>query len=149
MTNCKIYIIPYDLTNIRCGIMSVYHGNDLRKISGGRKGRHVKVKRKYLMGRFPALTQVGHEEEKDIIRTFGGNIKVKMKVASRANVIDPETGETKTARILRVVENPASRDLERRGIITKGAILQTELGLARVVSRPGQDGVINAILIKE
>ncbi|HFC49194.1 MAG TPA: 30S ribosomal protein S8e, partial [Thermofilum sp.] len=26
--------------------MGVYHGNDLRKITGGRKGRHVKVKRK-------------------------------------------------------------------------------------------------------
>ncbi|MCD6562351.1 MAG: 30S ribosomal protein S8e [Thermoproteales archaeon] len=129
--------------------MTIYHGNDLRKISGGRKGRHVKVKRKYLMGRFPVNTHVGHEEKRDIIKTFGGNIKIKIKVATKANVIDPVSRQAKPARIIRVIENPASRDLERRGIITKGAILQTELGLARVVSRPGQDGVINAILIKE
>ena len=101
------------------------------------------------MGRFPVNTHVGHEEKRDIIKTFGGNIKIKIKVATKANVIDPVSRQAKPARIIRVIENPASRDLERRGIITKGAILQTELGLARVVSRPGQDGVINAILIKE
>jgi small subunit ribosomal protein S8e len=50
---------------------------------------------------------------------------------------------------LRVSKNPANKDYERRGVITKGAILETELGLAKVLSRPGQDGVINAVLIKQ
>ncbi len=129
--------------------MTIYHGNDLRKISGGRKGRHLKVKRKYLMGRFPINTHLGHEERHEIIKTYGGNKKIKVKLVAKANVIDPSTGKTQYVRIIRVLQNPASRDLERRGIITKGAILQTELGLVKVVSRPGQDGVINAILIKE
>ena len=65
-----------------------------------------------------------------------------------ANVIDPDTKTAKKARILRVLSNPASRDLERRGVITRGALIETELGRARVTSRPGQDGVINAVLIK-
>jgi small subunit ribosomal protein S8e len=47
-----------------------------------------------------------------------------------------------------VTKNPANKDYERRGVITKGAVLETEIGLAKVLSRPGQDGVINAVLIK-
>jgi small subunit ribosomal protein S8e len=31
-------------------------------------------------------------------------------------------------------------------VITKGAEIETNLGLARVTSRPGGDGVINAVL---
>jgi small subunit ribosomal protein S8e len=31
--------------------------------------------------------------------------------------------------------------------VTKGAIIQTEIGKARVTSRPGQSGAINAVLI--
>ncbi|RLF79472.1 30S ribosomal protein S8e, partial [Thermococci archaeon] len=44
---------------------------------------------------------------------------------------------------------PANRQYVRRNIITKGAIIQTEIGKAIVTSRPGQDGVVNAVLIKE
>ena len=33
-------------------------------------------------------------------------------------------------------------------MITKGAILETEDGKCKVVSRPGQSGVINAILVQ-
>jgi small subunit ribosomal protein S8e len=28
-------------------------------------------------------------------------------------------------------------------------VLETEIGLAKVVSRPGQDGIINAVLVKQ
>ncbi|HDN05822.1 MAG TPA: 30S ribosomal protein S8e, partial [Candidatus Bathyarchaeota archaeon] len=48
-----------------------------------------------------------------------------------------------------VIRNPANVDYDRRGVITKGAIIETSLGLARVTSRPGQNGVINAVLISE
>ncbi|MHA1294432.1 MAG: 30S ribosomal protein S8e, partial [Promethearchaeota archaeon] len=41
----------------------------------------------------------------------------------------------------------ASKDLNRRHIITKGSIVETELGRARITSRPGQHGVLNGILI--
>lgn len=126
--------------------MGVYHGNDLRKITGGRKGRHVKVKRKYWMGRPPIETMLG-EERALIVRVRGGNLKVKLKFASHANVLDPRTGQCKKVRILRVVSNPANRDYDRRGVITRGAIIETEIGRARVTSRPGQDGVVNAVLI--
>jgi small subunit ribosomal protein S8e len=46
------------------------------------------------------------------------------------------------------VENPANPHYVRRNIITKGAVIKTELGNAKVTSRPGQDGVVNAALIE-
>ena len=48
-----------------------------------------------------------------------------------------------------MVKNPANVDYDRRGIITKGTIIETSLGTAKVTSRPGQNGIINAVLIKE
>ncbi|MCS7104156.1 MAG: 30S ribosomal protein S8e [Thermofilaceae archaeon] len=126
--------------------MVIYHANDLRKISGGVKGRHVKVKRKYWMGRPPIETLPGREKRISV-RTRGGNMKVKVKFALYANVIDPKTGQTRKVRILRVSSNPSNKDYDRRGVITKGAIIETEIGRAKVSSRPGQDGVVNAILL--
>ena len=60
---------------------------------------------------------------------------------------DPKSGKTEKTEILRVIKNKANVDYNRRGVITKGAEIETGLGLARVTSRPGGDGVVNAILI--
>lgn len=128
--------------------MSVYHGNDLRRLTGGKKGRHVKVKRKYLTGRFPVLTTIGEKLVLKIERVRGGNLKIKVRSTPWVNVYVPSEKTTKRVKIVKVLENPASRDFTRRGIITKGAIVQTEIGKARITSRPGQDGVVNAVLIE-
>ncbi|HSB50189.1 MAG TPA: 30S ribosomal protein S8e, partial [Nitrosopumilaceae archaeon] len=56
--------------------------------------------------------------------------------------------KVKKAKIIKVLENPTNNDYQRRGVITKGAILETQEGKCKVVSRPGQHGVVNAILIK-
>lgn len=74
-----------------------------------------------------------------------------MKLVSEnyVNVSDPSTGQTERLEILDVVENPANIDYNRRGVITKGAIVRTDKGLARIVSRPGQDGVLNAVVYEE
>lgn len=127
--------------------MSYYQGNDLRKPTGGLKGRHRK-KRKYELGRPFIETKLGSEDVVKVVRVRGGNLKVKVKVAAHANVTNPKTGETKKVKILRVLEVPANREYARRNIIVKGAIIETEIGKAKVASRPGQDGVINAVLIE-
>ena len=57
--------------------------------------------------------------------------------------------ETKRAKILSVIENYANPHLTRQNVITKGCIIETELGKARVTSRPGQHGIINAVLLGE
>jgi len=129
--------------------MPIYHGRDLRKPSGGMRRPHRKVKRKALMGRLPTETLPAPNEERRKARVRGGNYKIRLVKALYANVTIPSQGVTKRVKILRVIENPASQDYSRRGIITKGAIIQTELGRARVTSRPGQDGVVNAVLLEE
>ncbi|ALU11609.1 30S ribosomal protein S8 [Ignicoccus islandicus DSM 13165] len=129
--------------------MGVYHGNDLKKITGGKKRRHVKVKRKYWTGRFPINTTLSDKELRKIERVRGGNYKVKLRYAQYANVTDPRNYETKKVKILRVLETPANKELARHGIIVKGTLIETEIGVAKVTSRPGQSGVINAILLPE
>jgi len=129
--------------------MGVYQGNDLKKPTGGRKWPHQKVKRKYWMGRYPTHTRLADKEVRQLIRVRGGNYKVRLKRATYANVVDPETKTAKKVRILRVLETPANPHYARANIITKSTIIETELGKAVVTSRPGQDGVINAILLEK
>ena len=128
--------------------MPQYHGRDLRKPTGGRIRPHRK-KRKYEMGRDPLETTLSDYESRILRRVRGGNYKIGLKYAVYANVLDPETNKSYKLKILGVKENPASVDYSRRGVITKGAIIETEKGLAKVTSRPGQDGVVNAVLISK
>jgi len=123
-----------------------YHGGDLRKPTGGKFRPHRK-KRKYELGREPLEPLPSDKETRIIRRVRGGNYKVGLKYVMYANVMDPETHKAYKLRILGVRENPASVDYSRRGVITRGTIIETEKGLARVTSRPGQDGVVNAVLI--
>ncbi len=127
--------------------MGIWHIKSSRKPSGGKLRRHRK-KRKYELGRFPAETVLGERKIK-IVRTKGGNRKVRLFKDLYANISDPETNTTKRAKILKVEENPSNKDYSRRGVITRGTIIITEIGKAVVTSRPGQDGIINARLIKE
>ena len=128
--------------------MSVWHGDShKKKPSGGRK-RSYRKKRKFEQGLFPAETILG-ETKRKVVRKKGGNLKVKVLRDEYACVTDPESGKTEKVEVRRVIRNPANVDYDRRGLITKGAIIETPKGLARVTSRPGQHGVINAILISE
>ncbi|AHL21984.1 MULTISPECIES: 30S ribosomal protein S8e [Thermococcus] len=127
--------------------MAIWQGRSLKKPSGGRIVL-ARKKRKRELGREPANTRVAEDRERrKIIRTYGGNRKVRLVEALYANVFDG--GKGKKVKILNVIENPANRQYARRNIITKGAIIQTEIGKAVVTSRPGQDGVVNAVLLKE
>jgi small subunit ribosomal protein S8e len=69
--------------------------------------------------------------------------------AEKANAVDPKTGKVKSTTITTVLENPANRNYVQRNFLNKGAIVQTELGAARVTSRPGQDGVVNVVLLEK
>ncbi|MDH5448192.1 MAG: 30S ribosomal protein S8e [Candidatus Bathyarchaeota archaeon] len=126
--------------------MSVWHGDShKKKPSGGRKRSHRK-KRRFERGSFPTETTLGERKLKKI-RRRGGNLKTRAFSEKQASISNPATGKTEKTEILRVVQNPASIDYDRRGVITKGTIIETKLGLARVTSRPGQHGLINAILM--
>jgi small subunit ribosomal protein S8e len=117
-----------------------------RKLTGGRKVA-MRGRRKFEIDRYPNEAVVGPAQIV-VRRTRGNNIKVAFKTAEFANIIDHENKKITKSKILRVPKNPANRDYERRGVISKGAIIEIENGTARVVSRPGQDGVVNAIMVK-
>jgi small subunit ribosomal protein S8e len=118
-----------------------------RKFTGGRKVA-MRGRRKFEIDRYPNEAIVGN---KDIVtrRVRGNNIKMAFKTTEFANVADQVSKKVTKSKILRVTKNSANKDYERRGVISKGALLETEAGTARVVSRPGQDGTVNAILVKQ
>lgn len=122
-----------------------WQGESVRKVTGGRR-RPAAMKRRAEIGLAPADTHIG-EDRRKIIRTFGGNDKVRALRAAFANVTNPANGETKKVKIEKVEANSANPNYVRRNLLTKGAVIKTEIGQARIMSRPGQDGVINAVLL--
>lgn len=124
----------------------LWQGKSVRTETGARL-KPARSKRRVEVGRAPAETHIG-DDRKKIIRTHGGNIKVRALRASTANVSNPKTGKTEKSAILNVEENSANQNYVRRNLLTKGAVIKTELGRAKIISRPGQDGVINAVLIE-
>ena len=125
--------------------MSTHSSLRKRKLTGGKK-RVYRTKKKYEAGGYPAETVLGEPRRKST-RGLGANSKVKALADKFASVTDPATGNTQKTEILRVVKNEANVDYNRRGVMTKGAEIETAIGLAKVTSRPGNDGVINAVLI--
>jgi len=83
-----------------------------------------------------------------VSRRRGGGLAIGLVTADMANVAD-RSGKVSKSKILRVKQSPANRDYGRRGVITKGAIVETEAGEAKVTSRPTDDGVVNAVLTEQ
>ncbi len=104
------------------------------------------MKRKFEKGSFPAETTLGKPKKKSR-RTRGGGVKPRLLSTTHANISNPSTGKTERVEILDVIRNPANVDYDRRGVITRGTIIETPLGKARVTSRPGQNGAVNAVLV--
>ncbi len=103
-------------------------------------------KKRYELGREPTFTRIGPEARK-VMRTMGGNSKAVLMRAENANVYVPADKATKKVKIQTVKENPSNPHYVQRNILGKGTVILTELGEARVTSRPGQDGVVNAVLL--
>ena len=116
------------------------------KITGGR--RHpLRIRRKYETDRYPNEA-VNGAQVTITRRVRGNNRKTSLKTIDFVNLATGES-KVKKSKILKVLENSTNNDYKRRGIITKGAILETEEGKCRVVSKPGQNGIVNAVLVKE
>ncbi|TFF69457.1 MAG: 30S ribosomal protein S8e [Promethearchaeota archaeon] len=113
----------------------------------GKKYKYFRKKRKRELQRPPIETEIGELKRKKQ-RTLGGNYKLKLFSTNYINVTDPASNKTSKVKILRFESNPASKDYNRRHILTKGTVVETELGKARITSRPGQDGVLNAVKMK-
>lgn len=127
--------------------MGIWHQRSRRSATGSLYKKFAK-KRKHALGREPTETLLGEKKIKKI-RTKGGGLKVRLVRTMEINVVDPKTHKIFKAKILSVEKNPANTDYSRRGVITKSTLVRIEKGLVRVTSRPGQDGVLNGVLIEE
>ena len=126
--------------------MKQYHQPHKKRVSSGTGGRREKNRDKKLshMGGEFTATKASDSDKRAEKRKRGGKTSVKLKKASTVNVVTKEG--TKKAKVVRVLEshNP---EYVRMHIITKGAVLETDLGKVRVTNRVGQDGVVNGVLV--
>ncbi|MBP1921415.1 small subunit ribosomal protein S8e [Halorubrum alkaliphilum] len=119
-------------------------GRSTRKRTGGRL-KHASNKKRHQLGREPAETTVG-DTRVQFIDSRGTETKVRALSTNVAQVADD--GEVTEATIEDVIDNPSNVNYARRNIVTKGAIIETSAGRARVTSRPGQTGGVNAVLVE-
>jgi small subunit ribosomal protein S8e len=117
-----------------------------RKASGARY-KPGRAKKSYEVAGFAANTRLLDKIKVRVQRILGGNTKRSLLSSNMINVAQKGAKSAK-AQILNVVENPANPHLVRRNVLTKGAIVETKLGKVRVTSRPGQEGVLNGVLVK-
>ncbi|MDD2777416.1 MAG: 30S ribosomal protein S8e [Methanocellales archaeon] len=123
-----------------------WQGKSGRKATGGRL-RSARSKRKHEMGRDTVEAHIGTIKRLKL-RVMGGGEKISLHQGDVANVTDPKTGKTQVIEIQTVDANPANQHYVRRNILMKGAVIRTKLGKAKINNRPGQDGIVNAVLIE-
>ena len=122
-----------------------WQGKIGRKLTGG-KLILARGKRKFEIGREQSDTTIGEVRIKKV-QVRGGREKVRMLRGNMVAVADPVTGMSKMVKIETAKENRANLHYMRRNILTKGAVIKTEIVDARITNRPGQDGIINAVLL--
>ncbi len=126
--------------------MENYHGasGTTTKGTGGRRGRRSDKKLRFVGGTFTA-TRVGAKDIRQLKGARGNGIRIKLKAAHFVNVLTRDG--MRKAGIRTVLETPDNRHHARQNIITKGAVIDTEIGKVKVTNRVGQDGVVNGKLL--
>jgi len=117
-----------------------------RKITGGRYKKFRKKKKYELRGLERKVKLSAVKQKK--IRARGGNEKIVLLAGDYANVFDPKTKKSKKVKIKNVIETPSNRFLARQNILIKSAVIETDLGKAKITNRPSQEGTINAVLVE-
>lgn len=136
--------------------MVQWHEKSDKKPSGGKRHTIDRCdKKKAWMGGRAAETKTDSTVTKETRETKSGrgsSSKVRLTATKFANITDPKTKKAVKCEITAVKTNDANRLFARSNISTKGAIIKVQSEgkekLARVTNRPGQDGVVNAILIE-
>ncbi len=123
-----------------------HDGLGKRKITGGKR-KSYRSKRRFESGSYATETKLG-EPQNSVAVGRGGSTKLRLLRDKFANVTSPDGKKTERVEVERVVRNPVNVDFDRRRVITRGAIIGTRLGEAVVTSRPGQDGIVNALLLR-
>ena len=115
-----------------------------RKTTGG---QYKRTKKKKLTGRQnqTRIAKIGEKKTK-ILKTRGGSNKIVSFSSNIANVV--RKGRAQKSTIKNVLETPSNTFLARQNILVKGAVIETELGKAKITNRPSQEGSVQAILIE-
>lgn len=116
-----------------------------RKISGGKYIKSRKKKLHEVAGQRRVI-KLGGDKRKSV-RVRGGNKKTFLLKGKMINICG-EDKKLKKTEIKNVIETPSNRFLARQNILTKGTVVDTELGKVKITNRPTQEGVINGILVK-
>ena len=116
-----------------------------KKVSGG---KYIKSRKKkfYELAGQKRTVKLG-EEKRKMQRVRGGNRKIFLLRAKFINV-QTKDKKNKKAEIKNVLETPSNRFLSRQNVLTKGTIVETDLGKVKIINRPSQEGIINGILIE-
>ena len=117
-----------------------------RKISGGRNVKRQK-KKKYERAGQKRIVELEEKEKRKTKTTRGGKRKVFLLKAKFVNVINKK-GKVKKATIKNVLETPSNKFLARQNVITKGTIVQIDIGKVKITNRPSQEGTLNGVLIE-
>jgi small subunit ribosomal protein S8e len=132
---------------VKGGLLTKWNIERGKKVTGGKIHKHRK-KRRFQRGSVATLTTLGEVKNK-IERKRSGISKIRLIKVDFVNALNPKTKKAKKVKILNVVEHADNPHYTRRGIITKGCVVKTEIGLVKITSRPSQEGVANGIMIEE
>ncbi|MFH1770364.1 MAG: 30S ribosomal protein S8e [archaeon] len=125
--------------------MAIRQDKSKRKPSGGRY-KAKSYKRQAQTGKMPTKTTIG-EKKTRVERGLGGNTKIKLLHINKVNLMDPKTKKASVTDLKTILESPANRHFVRRSILSKGSIIETPKGKAKITNRPSQEGFVNAVLI--
>ena len=125
--------------------MSIMQKRSKKKPTGGKYKIKI-VKRIANLGSNSRYTKVG-ENSLRVIKVRGGNKKQFLLSSNIVNVYDKKDKKYKKTKMLGIISSSANRHFVRRNILTKSAIVKTDLGNVRITSRPGQEGGINGVLL--
>ena len=115
-----------------------------RKISGGKYIKRRKKKSCEQAGQ-KRVVKLG-EEKKKTKKVRGGSKKTFLLKGEFVNIQNKD--KQKKVKIKNVIKTPSNKFLARQNILTKGTIVETELGEVKIVNRPTQEGMINGILVE-
>ena len=118
-----------------------------RKITGG-KYHKLRKKKKHSLPGIERKVKLKETKQK-LLRGLGGDKKKVLLSADEINIIDPKSKKAKKVKIKNVLETPSNRFLARQNILVKSAIIETELGKAKITNRPSQEGCVEGMLIED
>lgn len=102
-----------------------------RRATGGKK-KQWRKKRKYELGRQPAMTKLSSNKTVRRVRVRGGNVKWRALRLDTGNYSWGSEAVTRKTRILDVVYNASNNELVRTQTLVKSAIVQVDAAPFRI-----------------